>query len=277
VILKDKKYFILDLDGTLYKGTEIFPYTIDFINTLHTTGRTPIYFTNNSSRSTTKYLEKLRGIGISCEPKEIYTSANATIEYLLNHDIKHIFLMATPDLEAEFRENGFVLFNDELSLGNDDVHLQLTGKNLPQAVVLAFDKTFTYQKFVIGHELITSGLPFYATHPDTHLPLEGDKMHPDIGTLIEAFYVATGKRPQVIGKPKKHIYQQLKDRLNCKKEQMVMIGDRLDTDIKGANDFGIMSILVLSGETTRQMVTKRSPQPTMIAENIGKLIPQLNN
>lgn len=254
-----KKYCILDLDGTLYKGRDVFPYTLKFLQALRKTGRTPIFLTNNSSKSTREYFEKLKKLGFTKDVKEIYTSGRATIEFLQKKGIKKIFLLATPGVEKEFK----------------DARFEIKNTTRAQAVVLTFDMTFTYEKFCKAYDLIMDGVPFYASHPDIQLPLEGDRFHPDIGTFISAFKTATGKLPVVIGKPQKHIYQQLRANLKCKKSEMVMVGDRLSTDIKGANDYGIDTILVLSGETKRSMLTRRAPKPTLIVENVGNLIQYL--
>lgn len=302
--LTQKKYFILDLDGTLYKGADVFPFTLTFLNQLRATGRTPIFLTNNSSKSTQEYFTKLKKLKFTKNIKEIYTSGCATIEYLQQRGIKKIFLLATSAVEKEFKEAGFTLVNDSLKKsanferrnglikaknGTKSLRAQtqnitiskrvntLPGHNhaavptLPQAVVLTFDKTFTYDKFTTAYEFIMAGVPFYASHPDTHLPLEGNNFHPDIGTLISAFQTATGKLPTVIGKPQKTIYQQLQAHLNCKKSEMIMIGDRLYTDIKGAKDYGITSVLVLSGETTPSMLKKSKIKPDFIYKDIGEI------
>ncbi len=252
--LKSKKYFILDLDGTLYQGSQLFPYTKKFLQTLRKTGRQPIFLTNNSSKSTQEYFAKLKKLGLAKSPKEIYTSARATIEYLHKKGLTKIYLMATPGVEKEFKAAGFRVTQAK-----------------PQAIVLTFDMTFNYQKFCIAHQFLTAGIPFYASHPDLLLPIENHQFQPDIGTLIAAFHAATGKYPHIIGKPQKHIYEQLRAHLKCQKSQMVMIGDRLSTDIKGANNYGIDSVLVLSGETTKKMLTKNAPKPTLVVENVGKL------
>lgn len=256
-----KKYIILDLDGTLYAGKNLFPYTGEFLKTVRGTGRKPVFLTNNSSRSKKAYFEKLGNLGIAENQEEIYTSGTATIEYLKKNGIKKIYLISTPSAAEEYVEAGFELTEDK-----------------PRAVVLTFDTTFTYEKFCIAHDLIIAGVPFYATHPDNHVPLENGIMHPDIGTFISAFHTSTGVRPFIVGKPEKHIYEQLRERIDCKKEEMVMIGDRLNTDILGANNYGMDSILVLSGETTREMLEKapKEQHPTMVTENVGQLITQLN-
>ena len=322
---KAKKYFILDLDGTLYAGSQLFPYTIEFLRTLRKTGRKPVFLTNNSSKSTDEYYTKLKRLGIAQKPGEIYTSGQATIEFLLARDIRKIFLLAVPAVEREFANAGFNLVNpgsntqdqnglskpenfdnrrtslrfvravpghrsrikQKLAKKSSSRSVILAADNAPQAVVLAFDTTFTYEKFCRAHELITAGVPFYATHPDNLVPLENNNFHPDIGTLISAFHAATGKRPFIIGKPEKPIYKQLQERLGCKKNEMVMVGDRLYTDIKGANDYGIDTVLVMSGETTRAMLKKAVKEadgkagarqnPTIVAENVGQLISHLQH
>jgi 4-nitrophenyl phosphatase len=257
----NKKFILLDLDGTLYAGRNLFACTDEFLKTVRTTGRRPVFLTNNSSRSRKAYMEKLGGLGIAENIEEIYTSGTATIEYLKMKGLKKIFLMATPSATEEYLEAG----------------LELTEHD-PQAVVLTFDKTFTYEKFCKGHDLINAGVPFYATHPDNHVPLENGKFHPDIGTFIRAFHTSTGKWPFVVGKPEKPIYEQLRARLECGIEEMVMVGDRLSTDILGANNYGMESILVLSGETDRAMLESapKEQQPTMVAEDVGSLIEHLN-
>jgi HAD superfamily hydrolase (TIGR01450 family) len=313
--LQYKKYFILDLDGTLYKGNDIFPFTLPFLKKLRATGRTPIFLTNNSSKCTQEYFAKLKKLKFTKNINEIYTSGLATIEYLQHRGIKKIFLLATPAVEKEFLNAGFILekkslnkfANSEQQNGlnkakNATKSLRAQTQNatvssrvnspealpgqvltkksvhahdLPQAVVLTFDKTFTYQKFTEAYEYIMAGVPFYASHPDTHLPLEGNNFHPDIGTLISAFQTATGKLPTVIGKPQKTIYRQLQAHLNCKKSEMIMIGDRLYTDIKGAKDYGITSVLVLSGETTPAMLKKSKTKPDLVLKDVSETVKSL--
>lgn len=258
--------------------------------------------TNNSSKSIDEYWQKLKKLGIAKSRDEIYTSARATIEYLLNKKITRIFLLATPSVEKEFEEAGFTLVKNiteeslhapksartdiQSSAKSEHIKLEVATLSarmptsvrthnsslLPQAVVLAFDTTFNYQKFCLTHDLLTRGVPFYATHPDEHLPIENGEMHPDIGTFIAAIKVSTGRKPFIVGKPTSHIYRQLQNRLNCKKEEMIMIGDRLSTDIKGANNFGISSVLVLSGETTPKMAKKSRIKPTLILKNVAEIM-----
>jgi 4-nitrophenyl phosphatase len=259
--LKNKKYILLDLDGTLYRGKELFTYSKKFIRHLKERGKKMIIFTNNSSKSTAQYASDLRKRGLDVKNSEIYTSGRATIEYLQKKGINYIYLIATPGTAREFRNAGFTFYKP--------------GKKLPQAVVLTFDETFTYKKFCIGHDLITAGIPYYATHPDSHVPLEGGKLHPDIGAFIAAFRLSTGKNPIILGKPKSPIYKQLMKHYKCKKEEIAVIGDRLNTDIKGAKSNNILSILVFSGETDRNILRKSRIKPDLTAKDLEELIQYL--
>ena len=302
--LQDKKIFILDLDGTLYQGANVFPFTGKFLEKLRQQKKQPIFLTNNSSKSTDDYWQKLKKLGIAKSREEIYTSARATLEYLLSKKITRIYLLATPSVEKEFEEAGFTLMKNiteenlhgssyrQTSMSGTFTVARATSKSvrahsqlvrgkklargplnsLPQAVVLTFDTTFNYQKFCLIHDLLTRDVPFYATHPDEHLPIENGEMHPDIGALLAAIKVSTGRKPFIVGKPTRYIYQQLQSRLKCKKEEMVMIGDRLSTDIKGANNFGITSVLVLSGETTKSMAKKSRIKAAYTLKNIEGIL-----
>ncbi len=253
-----KKFFILDLDGTLYKGGNVFPFTRKFLSGLRASGCKPIFLTNNSSKSSREYLHKLTALGLQPAFDEIYTSGRAMIEFLQEKGLRKVFLLAPPAVHDEFRENGIET-------------VESRGQQGIQAVVLAFDTTFNYEKFCAAYDLIVDGVAFYATHPDFLLPIEGGRFLPDIGTLMSAFYVATGRRPKIIGKPEKIIYRQLQRHLNCRKEEMIAFGDRLYTDIAGAKNFGITSVLVLSGETSADMLKKSRIKPDFFIKDLSEV------
>jgi HAD superfamily hydrolase (TIGR01457 family) len=248
--LKDIKVFALDMDGTIYLGNKIFPFTKSFLEGLVKAGKDFVFLTNNSSKNASDYFHKLEKMGIEIERSQVYTSGDATIEYLKGKQPgAKIFLMGTKNLEDDFRKAGF----------------NLVDRN-PDFVVLGFDLTFTYNKFEKACNFIRQGVPFIATHPDYNCPLENGNMIPDCGALSAAITAATGVAPKVIGKPNKEMLEGLLSRTKVKKEELCIIGDRLITDIMMGQNFGILNILVLTGEAKKEDLYDSSVTPDFIVE-----------
>jgi HAD superfamily hydrolase (TIGR01457 family) len=238
------------MDGTIYLGKKLFPFTKTFLEGLSKAGKKFIFLTNNSSKNANDYYEKLTGIGLRVDKSQIYTSGDATIEYL--NEIKpgaRVYLMGTKNLSDDFERAGFSLVEDN-----------------PDFVVLGFDLTFTYQKFDKGARFIRNKVPFIATHPDLNCPIEDKDMIPDCGALSAAFTAATGVKPKVLGKPNQEMLDGLLKRMNVTKEELCLMGDRLMTDIKMGRDFGILSILVLTGEASVEDLKKSDVVPDLILE-----------
>ena len=244
------KVFALDMDGTIYLGKTLFPFTKAFLEGLSKAGKKYIFLTNNSSKNSHDYYEKLTAMGLGVDKSQIYTSGDATIEYL--NKIKpgaRIYLMGTKNLCDDFEMAGFSLVEDN-----------------PDFVVLGFDLTFTYQKFAKGARFIRNKVPFIASHPDLNCPMEDKEMIPDCGALSAAFIAATGIKPKVLGKPNREMLEGLLRRMNVKKEELCLMGDRLMTDIKMGRDFGILSILVLTGEASMEDLKKSDIVPDLVLE-----------
>jgi len=254
--LSSKVGFILDMDGTIYLGKTLFPFTLRFLEELKKKGKKYIFLTNNSSKRAEQYQEKLRQMGIEVDLTKIYTSGDATIDYLkrLNKG-KSLYVMGTPDLIHQFEEAGFETDSPD-----------------PDFVVLGFDLTFTYQKLDKACRFIRNSVPFIASHPDFNCPLENGDMLPDCGALSAAITAATGVRPTVIGKPQKEILNGILRRLNLPKEKICMIGDRLMTDIQMGLNFGITSILVLTGETTTELLAKSRIKPDLVFKRVVDIL-----
>jgi|SRR5208283_2453334 len=248
--LKKIKVCALDMDGTIYLGKKLFPFTKAFLEGLSKAGKKFIFLTNNSSKNANDYYEKLKGFGLRIDKSQIYTSGDATIEYL--NKIRpgaRVYLMGTKNLCDDFERAGFSLVEDN-----------------PDFVVLGFDLTFTYQKFEKGARFIRNKVPFIASHPDFNCPLEDKDMIPDCGSLSAAFTAATGVKPKVIGKPNQEMLDGLLKRMNVKKEELCLMGDRLMTDITMGWSFGILSILVLTGETRMEDLKNSDVVPDLILE-----------
>jgi len=252
--LKEIQCFALDMDGTVYLGDKILPGVLDFLDYLQRTGRDFLFMTNNSSKDATYYANKLASLGIHCSEKNILTSGEATALYLKNiKKCKTVFLVGTPVLEEEFKKHGFILTKDN-----------------PEYVVLGFDMTLTYDKLVIACDLIRSHTPFIATHPDYNCPTEIGYI-PDCGAITALIKASTGIDPQVIGKPNKEIVDAMLTKKMYSLEQMAMVGDRLYTDVATGCNAGMVSILVLSGESKMSDVAMSAFKPDHIFDDLGGL------
>lgn len=256
--LKQIKCFLLDMDGTINLGAKLLPGAGEFMNYLKESGRDFLFVTNNSSKNGDHYVKKMRNLGIECDINDVLTSGEATANYI--HSIKpgaRIYLMGTPELETEFKSWGFTLTADQ-----------------PDFVVLGFDMTLTYEKLVIGCDLIRAGVTYIATHPDFNCPVENGYI-PDCGAMMELIKASTGKVPKVIGKPNGEIVESAFRKRNYKPEEFAMVGDRLYTDVKTGVNAGITAILVLSGEATMKDVEESDVKPTFIFDGVGDIYKQL--
>lgn len=246
--------YMLDLDGTVYLGDKLFPWSLVFLNRLRELGKNFVFVTNNSSRTGRHYVTKLARMGVTLQPEQVFTSGEATRIFLKKHyPTRNIYLMGTPDLEEEFDLDGFCL----------------TTTN-PAAVVLGFDQTLTYEKLRIACALIRQGVPFIATHPDFNCPTPEGPI-PDCGAMMAAITAATGVRPKIIGKPFPEMVEALCVKFGLERKKIAMIGDRLYTDIAMGQQAGMTSILVLSGETQLADLKDSPYHPDIIATNLGEL------
>ena len=253
--LRNIKLFLLDLDGTFYLGPRLFPWSIPFMQTLHEQGRDHLFLTNNSSASRAYYAEKLTRMGFATLPEEIFSSTTATIIYLKRHSPQaKLYVLGTPMMEMELQDAGLTLVQDE-----------------PDIVVLGFDQTLTYAKLKTACYWLRKGKMYLATHPDINCPTE-DEPIPDIGAMIELIAASTTRRPDVIiGKPNPPMIDAVFERLPYQRHEVAMVGDRLYTDIQTGINAGIVSILVLSGETTRVMYDAWGQRADFVFAHLGEI------
>ena len=237
--LKAKTAYLLDMDGTIYLGDELIDGSKEFLETIKKEGKRYIFLTNNSSKSKEAYVNKLNNLGIQASEEEVFTSGEATTMYLKKEkEGAKVYLLGTKALEEEFIREGFVLEKER-------------HKNVDY-IVLGFDTTLTYEKLWAACEYISEGVEYIATHPDFNCPLPNDKFMPDAGAMAAFIEASTGKTPKVIGKPNKEVVESIASKYGLRKEDMVMVGDRLYTDIKTGENAGIASVLVYSGETKEE-------------------------
>jgi NagD protein len=254
--LKRIRHVVLDMDGTLYKGARLFTQTLPFLEGLRSLEIGYTFLTNNTSRSKADYVKKLRKLAIEARESEIYTPAESTIAYLRNNlpHAKALAILGTPSLGQEFAAAGFSV-----------------NWEAPDAVVVGFDTVLTYERLCRTAHWISTGLPWLATHPDFVCPTDEPTVLIDCGSICACLTAATGRQPIVFGKPNPSILLELRDRLNLASDQMIMVGDRIYTDIKMAQEAGIPAALVLTGETTEAQAASLPWQPDLIVADVGKL------
>lgn len=253
--MKNIRAFILDMDGTIYLGNELFPYTHHFLDMVKKTGREYYFFTNNSSKDLKTYIDKLKKMNITIEDKQMMVSTHVILRWLSeHHKNKSLYVVGTPALQDEFKKHGWKL---------DEEH--------PDIVVLGFDTTLTYEKLSKACHFIRNGAEYYGINPDLNCPMENNTFIPDCGSMAKLIEASTGKFPEFFGKPSKKTLEYIMKETGYRANEIAIIGDRLYTDIAVADQSDVTSILVMSGETKKEDVEKSEIKPDIIIENIGVL------
>jgi phosphoglycolate/pyridoxal phosphate phosphatase family enzyme len=263
--LRGVRYFLLDMDGTIYLDTTLFDGTLDFLDILKKQRKRAIYITNNSSKNTKEYIKKLHNIGIETTEEDFCTSAHALV-YNLKKVLPgaRIYLVGTPPLAEYLEENGFVLVDDY----TEDPEAR------PDFVVLGFDTTVTYEKLRIACDYLRDEVEFWATHPDMVCPMRPGHPVPDAGAFLLLFKGATGREPSfVAGKPNPCMIQMVMDKYGLRPEEVAVVGDRLNTDILSAVNAGVISVCVLTGESQLEDIDAAPPEgrPDYVFDSIKDL------
>lgn len=258
-ILSRIKHVSLDMDGTIYKGSDLFPYTVDFLARLDEMGIGYTFLTNNSSKSVDAYIEHLRKMGIETPRERMYTSSLATIDYLrLEYaDVNRVFILGTPSLKEEFAEHGYTV---------------VEGAVEPEAVIVGFDTGLSFQALCQCAWWLQQGKLFIATHPDLTCPTNLPTVLVDCGAVCACLEAATGRKVDAVpGKPDPRMLQGILRRHNLEPRQMAMVGDRLYTDIAMAHKAGAVSVLVLTGEATAADAKASDYHPDLVMDSIQTL------
>lgn len=253
------KHVALDMDGTIYLGSNLFPWTLGFLQNLRDIGISFSFLTNNPTKSVNDYVAKLAAMGIAARPDEIYTTAVATIDYIkINHPAaRRLFVLGTPSMIAEFEEAGFTMTADDPG-------------DRPDLLVVAFDMTLTYSRLCRAAWWAAQGLPYIATNPDRVCPTDKEVILVDCGSMTECISHATGRRPDiVIGKPNPDMLRCIMAKRNLRPDEIAMCGDRIYTDVATARNAGALGVLVLSGETTLDTALNSNPVPRLVTDNVA--------
>lgn len=250
------KGLVLDMDGTFYMGDQLLPGSLDLLAFLNQQDIRFSFLTNNSTRSLADYQKKLLGMGVRGEDCRIYTSGEATIAYIQKKfNDKRVNLMGTRSLAESFTQAGIVLDAAD-----------------PELLVLAYDNENTYEKLANFCLQVRQGLPYIATHPDINYPDPRGYL-PDAGAFIELIHASTGRLPQaVIGKPSAEILKQLAAQWHVDTSEILMVGDRLYTDIQLARNAGAMSALVLTGEAKMVNLESSTVKPDLVCADLNELM-----
>ncbi|MBQ8506683.1 MAG: HAD-IIA family hydrolase [Clostridia bacterium] len=245
--LNNVKLFLLDMDGTFYLGSQLIEGSLDFIKKVQETGRDFLFLTNNSSHNSAFYVEKLKKMGLTVDRSKVMTSGEATCEKINElYPGKRAFVLGNEFLVKDFEEAGITVDQEN-----------------PEIVVIGFDTTLDYAKMTAVCDFVRAGLPYIATHPDFNCPTETGFI-PDIGAIMAFIEASTGRRPDlIVGKPNTGIVEAVLRRTGLKCEELAMVGDRLYTDIETGLRSGMLSILVMSGETTEEMLAASTTTPDL--------------
>lgn len=255
--LKDKKLFLLDMDGTIYLDNDLFDGTIDFLNRVRATGGRYLFVTNNSSKSTNAYVKKLESIGIPASEDDFLTSTDATILYIQqNYQGRKFYCFGTRS------------FYEQLSAAGIDVVTELCDGI--DGIVMGNDSELNFKKLEDACKLLLNDIIYIATNPDWVCPTAFGYV-PDCGSVAEMLWRATGKRPHFIGKPRPEMLTLAMEKFGYTKDEAVMIGDRVYTDIASGYNAGIDTIFVLSGEGTMEDAKNTDTPPTYVFENIREV------
>ena len=254
-LLEKIKLFVLDMDGTFYLGENIINGSLEFLEKVKETGRHYIFFTNNSSKSVSLYVEKLSRMNCHITRSDIMTSGDVTTEFIKTQRRgSTVYLMGTEALKKEFISAGIKLVDD----------------SQPDIVVVAFDTELTYAKLEKACTYIRNGAEFLATHLDINCPTE-DGFIPDCGAMCACISLSTGKQPRYLGKPFKETLDMVLERTGYKREEVAFVGDRIYTDVATGVKNGATGILVLSGETKIEDVDSSEVVPDLIFKDLREI------
>lgn len=252
--IKNLKLFLFDMDGTLYLGDRLFDFTNELLAAIKQNGGRYLFMTNNSSKSVKDYILKLEKLGVAADYEDFITSSQATAFYLKKHHADdRLYVCGTASLKEELMKEGFTV-TEEL----DEV----------DCIVMGFDTELTFKKLHDVSKLLLTreNIPYIATNPDYVCPTEFGSV-PDCGSVCDMLFNVSGRRPVVIGKPEALMPKLAMEKTGCSEAETAVIGDRIYTDIKSGINAGTVTILVMSGETTQEILAASPDKPDYVLES----------
>lgn len=256
----NKKLIIFDMDGTIYLGKNLIPGSLEAFNYLNKKNIEYVFFTNNSSHDLDFYFKKITDFGIKCDLKHnFYSSTEVTISHLLDRNVKDIYVIGNKCLKDKLEKHFNLIKEFKKDLKID-------------AVVAGFSTELVYQELRdAALYLETQDVPFIATNGDWRCPIEDGLYIPDCGGMCEWLYHTTGKKATVMGKPNPEIIDYLAKEFGVSKDEVLVVGDRLYTDILVGVNAKVDTLCVLSGESSLEDVNNYPHKPTYILNSIKEL------
>jgi NagD protein len=248
--------YLIDMDGVIYKGSEVIPGAPEFITYLQESGTPYLFLTNNSAYTPLDVVVKLRKFDIQTSVEHVYTSALATAEFVQRQ-----------------RPNGtaFVIGEGGLLNALNDVGYAIS-KQEPDYVIVGEGRVLNFELVEQAHRCIAAGASLLSTNADTWCPTDSGP-RPGCGALVALLESATGTTAYHVGKPNPFMMRAARKRIGLRTDEVVMIGDTMETDIRGATDLGFTSILVLTGSTTVEQLQSYPFTPTKVVNSIAELLP----
>lgn len=254
------RHIVMDMDGTIYLGSRIFPFTLDFLGLLGELGIGYSFLTNNPTRSPKDYILKLAAMGIPCTEEQMLTTARTVVEYIGRHypAARRIYVLGTESLQELFTASGYSLVDE-----NDPV--------APDVLVVSFDTTLVYPRLCKAAWWASKGVPYIATNPDRVCPSEFETVLVDCGSIQKCIEYATGRAADIVlGKPDPTMLLELEDKLGLAPDEVAMVGDRVYTDIEMGRRAGALPVLVLSGETTPEQAAEAARPGDLVVRDLAE-------
>ncbi|MED3996774.1 TIGR01457 family HAD-type hydrolase [Peribacillus frigoritolerans] len=249
--MKSYKGYLIDLDGTMYRGTEQIAEAAGFINDLRKRDIPYLFVTNNSSRTPAQVADKLRSIGISTEDDQVFTTSMATANYIAEQKKgASVYVVGEEGIIEALKEKGMKLVEEH-----------------PDYLVMGIDRGINYEKLSKACLAVRNGAVFISTNGDIAIPTEQGLL-PGNGSLTSVVSVSTQIQPIFIGKPESVIVEQALRVLGVPKEETIMVGDNYDTDILAGINAGIDTLLVHTGVTTKERLKQYKEQPTHVVDTL---------
>jgi 4-nitrophenyl phosphatase len=250
------KGLIMDMDGVLWRGAQPLGNLPRLFGQISRFGWQAVLVTNNATRSVDSYLEKLLAFGVHLERWQVISSGEALVVHLTKSILPGatLYVIGDEGLVQLLSQQGYII-----------------GEDHARAVIVSLDRELTYEKLRLGSRLVQRGAELIATNPDPAIPAQ-DGLEPGAGAILAAVEAATGVKATIVGKPNPMVYRLAMERLGTSIHETLVIGDRLETDIAGAQSLGCRTALVLSGVTSEQAARDWLPAPDLVARDLEQVL-----